>query len=80
MNLMLNLSPELEQYLLQSAQRRGISVEEVTLQMLMGCMQSQEQDLIASGAVCEVWSPYDAFDAAQTMLEVLKLSIAQEDE
>ncbi len=71
MNLILNLSPQLEQYLLQSAQRRGISMEEVTLQMLMGCMQSQEQDLIPSGAVCEVWSPYDAFDAAQTMLEVL---------
>ncbi|MEG3863011.1 hypothetical protein [Microcoleus sp. herbarium12] len=71
MNLTLNLSPELEQYLLKSAQRRGISVEEVTLQMLIGCMQSQEQDSIASGAVCEVWSPFDAFDAAQTMLEVL---------
>jgi hypothetical protein len=71
MNLTLNLSPELEHYLLLSAERRGISVEEVTLQMLMGCMQSQEQDSIASGAVCEVWSPYDAFDAAQTMLEVL---------
>jgi len=41
MNLTLNLSPELEQYLLQSAERRGISVEEVTLQMLMGCMYAE---------------------------------------
>jgi len=80
MNLTLNLSPELEQYLLQSAEWRGLSVEEVTLQILIGCMKSQEQDLIASGAVCEVWSPYDAFDAAQTMLGVLKQSKAQEDE
>ena len=39
--------------------------------MLMEFMHSQEQNLIASDAVCEVWSPYDAFDAAQTMLEVL---------
>ncbi|MEG4865663.1 MULTISPECIES: hypothetical protein [unclassified Microcoleus] len=50
------------------------------MQILMGCMQSQEQDLIASGAVCDVWSPYDAFDAAQTMLGVLKQSKAQKDE
>ena len=40
----------------------------------MGCLQSREQDAIASGVVCEIWSPYDAFDAAQTMLRVLKQS------
>ncbi|MBD1830436.1 hypothetical protein NDI47_27240 [Microcoleus vaginatus GB1-A2] len=28
--------------------------------------------------VCEVWSPYDAFDAAQTMLRVLKPSKAED--
>lgn len=61
---LLNLSPKLEQYLLQSAEWRGLSVEEVTLQILIGCMQRREQDLLASGVVGEIWSPDDAFDAA----------------
>ncbi|MEG4486458.1 hypothetical protein [Microcoleus sp. D2_18a_B4] len=28
--------------------------------------------------VCEAWSPYDAFDAVQTMLRVLKPSKAED--
>lgn len=41
MTLLLNLSSELEEYLLQSAEKCGLSVEEMTLQMLAGCMQEQ---------------------------------------
>lgn len=35
MTLTLNLPPELEQYLLQEANHQGLSVEAVTLQLLM---------------------------------------------
>jgi hypothetical protein len=72
MTLMLNLSPELEQYLTRSAQERGVSVEELTLAMLLEQMLDVTQDLIPAGASCEVWSPYDAFDAAKIMMQALQ--------
>jgi hypothetical protein len=74
MTLMLDLSPELEQYLLQSAEQKGLSVEEVTLKILSDCMQNPEQNLILDRSKCEVWSPYDSFSAAETMLRALKQS------
>jgi hypothetical protein len=80
MTLMLNLSPELEQYLMRSAQARGVSVEELTLAMLSEQMVDVTQDLIPAGASCEVWSPYDAFDAAQVMMQALQNSGVDSDE
>jgi hypothetical protein len=72
MTLMLNLSPELEQYLLRSVQQRGVSVEELTLDMLSEQMEDLTPNLIPAGAECEVWSPYDGFDAAKIMMRVLQ--------
>ena len=39
MTLTLNLSPELEQYLLQEANQHGLSVEEVALQLLSNSLE-----------------------------------------
>jgi hypothetical protein len=39
MTLTLNLSPELEQYLLQEAKRQGLSVEALSLQLLTNSIQ-----------------------------------------
>ena len=74
MTLTLNLSPELEQYLLRSAQQRSVSVEELTLEMLSEQMADGTQNLIPPGTQCEVWSPYDAFDAAKIMMQALQNS------
>ncbi len=71
MTLMLDLPPELEQYLLQSSEERGITMEALTLQVLTSMMDGQKQSLIKAGTVCEVWSPYEAFEAADTMLKAL---------
>jgi hypothetical protein len=44
MTLTLNLPPELEQYLLQEAERQGLSVEAMSLQLLAKSLQlSQKQ-------------------------------------
>jgi hypothetical protein len=72
MTLLLNLSPELERYLARSAQQRGVSVEELTLSMLSEQMTDGIQNLIPAGAECEVWSPYDAIDAATIMMRALQ--------
>lgn len=77
MTLMLDLPPELERYLLQSSEDRGITLEALTLQVLTSMMNGQNQSLIKSGTVCEVWSPYEAFEAADTMLKVLRETTAK---
>jgi hypothetical protein len=71
MTLVLDLSPELEQYLTRSAQAHGVSVEEITLVMLAEQMSETTPELIPAGTSCEVWSPYNAFDAAKIMMEAL---------
>jgi hypothetical protein len=70
----------LEQYLIRSAQQRGVSVEELTVAILSERMEDVVQDLIPSGANCEVWSPYDAFDAAKIMMQALQNSEIEGDE
>jgi hypothetical protein len=80
MTLMLDLSPELEQFLLQSAQRQGVTVEALTLQVLTGVMTDRVESLIPPGAVCEVWSPYEAFEAAEVMMKVLQETQVQSNE
>jgi hypothetical protein len=54
MTLILDLSPELEQYLLQSSEDRGVTMEALTLQVLTNMMNGQNQSLIKPGTVCEV--------------------------
>jgi hypothetical protein len=77
MTLILDLPPELEQYLLQSSEDRGVTMEALTLQVLTSMMNGQNQSLIKPGTVCEVWSPYEAFEAADTMLKVLRETTAE---
>lgn len=42
--------------------------------------QEEEEGLLISGMSYPVWSPYDAFEAADTMLKVLKADQAHETE
>ncbi len=42
------------------------------VQVLISGLAQQEADLIKSGQSYPVWLPYDAFEAANTMLEVLQ--------
>jgi hypothetical protein len=72
MTLTLNLSPELEQYLARSAQQRGLTLESLTLEILADSMETQPETLLKAGMSCEVWSPYDAFGAAEIMMKVLQ--------
>ena len=43
MTLNLDLPPELEQYLLQEAEQRGLSVEAMTLQLLTQLLQRRQK-------------------------------------
>ncbi len=45
--------------------------------VLISELVQQESDLIKSGQSYPVWSPYDAFEAANTMLEVLQTTQTQ---
>lgn len=47
------------------------------VQVLVSELAQQESELLQSGQSYPVWSPYDAFEAANTMLEVLQASKAQ---
>ena len=76
MTLILDLPPELEQYLWQSSEDRGVTLEALTLQVFTDMMNGQKQSLIKTGTVCEVWSPCEAFDASDTMLKVLRETMA----
>jgi len=42
------------------------------MQFLVSELAQEEADLLKAGMAYPIWSPYDAFEAAQTMLEVLK--------
>ena len=42
------------------------------LQVLISGLAQQEADLIKPGQSYPIWSPYDAFEAGNTMLEVLQ--------
>jgi hypothetical protein len=42
------------------------------MQILISELAQQESDLIKAGQSYPVWSPYDLFEAASTMLEVLQ--------
>jgi hypothetical protein len=42
------------------------------VQVLVSELAQQETDLIKQGQSYPIWSPYEAFEAANTMLEVLQ--------
>ncbi|XGV99332.1 MAG: hypothetical protein ACAF41_10405 [Leptolyngbya sp. BL-A-14] len=48
------------------------------MQMLISELAQQETDLIKPGQSYPVWSPYDATEAAETMLTVLRAAQAQD--
>ncbi len=50
------------------------------IQVLVSELAQQEADFIKPGQSYPVWSPYDAFEAANTMLEVLHATQNQNDE
>jgi hypothetical protein len=47
------------------------------VQILISELVQQETDLLKSGLPYPVWSPYEAFDAANTVLEVLQTTQTQ---
>ena len=47
------------------------------IQVLISELAQQETDLVKPGQSYPVWSPYDAFEAANTMLEVLQAAKTQ---
>jgi hypothetical protein len=49
------------------------------MQILISELAQQETDLIKPNQSYSVWSPYDAVEAADTMLKVLQAAKTQED-
>jgi hypothetical protein len=47
------------------------------MQVLISELAQEETNLIKPGQSYPVWSPHDAFDAANTMLEVLQAATSQ---
>lgn len=47
------------------------------MQVLISELAQEETNLIKPDQLYPVWSPYDAFDAANTMLEVLQAAKSQ---
>ena len=48
------------------------------MQFLVSELAQEESDLLQSGLDYPVWSPYDAFEAADTMLQVLNAAKKEE--
>jgi hypothetical protein len=67
------VSPEL----LNTLQELNRADKLYIVQVLISELAQQESDLIKSGQSYPVWSPYDAFEAATTMLEVLQATKTQ---
>ncbi len=43
------------------------------IQFLAGDLARQEEaELFPAGASCPIWSPFDAFDAAKTLMQMLE--------
>lgn len=47
------------------------------MQFLVSELAQEESELIQPGVAYPIWSPYDAFDAAATMLKVLEEAEAE---
>ncbi|VEP17914.1 conserved hypothetical protein [Hyella patelloides LEGE 07179] len=50
------------------------------MQVLISELANEESELIKDNLSYPIWSPYDAFEAADTMLEVLNQAKSQTDE
>lgn len=48
------------------------------MQILISELAQQEKELLKPGQSYPVWSPYDAFEAADTMLKMLETSKNQD--
>lgn len=74
MTLILELPPELEQYLLQAAEQQGLSVEAMTLTLLTTSLQIQQKQSAAIGVLQSWVDDEDAEDQKVTgryLIEVL---------
>lgn len=74
MTLILELPPELEQYLLQAAEQQGLSVEAMTLTLLTTSLQIQQKQSAAIGVLQSWVDDEDAEDQKATgryLIEVL---------
>lgn len=49
------------------------------MQFLISELAQEEKDLLKADLDYPIWSPYDAFEAADTMLEVLKAAKTDHD-
>jgi hypothetical protein len=69
------VSPEL----LNTLQQLNRADKLYVVQVLISELAQQETNPIESGQSYPIWSPYNAFEAANTMLEVLQSTKTQED-
>ena len=65
MTLTLNLSPELEQYLIQEADQHGLSVEMLALQLLTNSIAIEKKQAEAVD-ILQSWIEDDDIDAQET--------------
>lgn len=64
--------------LISTLRRLSRSDKLYIMQLLISELAQQETDLIKPGQAYPVWSPYDADEAADTMLKVLQAAKAQD--
>lgn len=63
--------------LLNTLQKLNHADKLYIVQVLISELAQPETDLVKPGQSYPVWSPYDAFEAANTMLEVLQAAKTQ---
>ncbi|OUL36794.1 hypothetical protein BV372_05800 [Nostoc sp. T09] len=63
--------------LLSTLQKLNRADKLYIVQVLVSELAQQEAELLKPGQSYPVWSPYDAFEAANTMLEVLQATKTQ---
>ena len=63
--------------LLNSVRKLNRADKLYVMQVLISELAQEESDLLKPDQSYPVWSPYDAFEAANTMLDVLRAAKAQ---
>ncbi|MBW4576272.1 MAG: hypothetical protein KME08_13425 [Aphanothece sp. CMT-3BRIN-NPC111] len=63
--------------LLNSVRKLNRADKLYLMQVLISELGQEESDLLKPDQSYPVWSPYDAFEAANTMLDVLRAAKAQ---
>jgi hypothetical protein len=69
---MLKVDTMLSVDLIESLQSLNRADKLYAMQVLVSNLAQEETNLLKPGLVYEISSPYDSFDAAKTMLEVLE--------